>query len=193
MTESPSHEEVVQGLIREANTKLIEKINASHGQIESCIQGLIEAIVLSINKARETGLYLIELQDQTAHGKWLSLFRTKANPQGPISFNDVTASRWIRLARALPNPVTKQTLPEGVRHVTDMLRVVHALPEPQGHGDQTAHEARSPFQALVKFAGEIQGCLAMWRKAKPIDQWDDDLKSQVKSQLEPLVKFYKSL
>lgn len=189
--QAPTHEEVVQSLIRQANIELVDKINKSHSECYEWADKLKDAALGSINKARETGLYLIELQEQTPHGKWGSLFRCKGDTEAPIHFNDVTASRWIRLAKALPEPI--ESLPDGIRHLTDMLKAVHALPESQGHGEQTKHEGRSPFQSLTKFTSEIQGCLSQWRKDKPIDEWSPELKDQVKSQLEPLVKFYQSL
>ena len=193
MTDAPSHEEVVQSLIRDANTKLVEKINQSHAQAEIFASETVDSIIRSINKAREAGLYLIELQEQTPHGAWAPLFRCKQYPAAPILFNDVTASRWMRLAKALPDALTRGTLPDGVRHLTDMLRIVHALPESSGHGEQTRHEERSPFQSLTKFTGELQACLSDWRRNKPVSEWEPHLRDQVKSQLEPLVQFYQSL
>jgi hypothetical protein len=191
MTDAPTHEEVVQSVMRQASQELITKINASHEECQSWANKLVEDAIHSINAARATGLYLIELQDQTPHGQWGRLFRSDSNPTAQIRFNDVTASRWMRLANAMPEAI--KTLPEGVRHLTDMLKATGALPESQGHGEQTRHEEKSPFQSLVKFAGEMQGCLSQWRKQKPVTDWEPQLKDQVKSQLKPLVDFYQTL
>jgi hypothetical protein len=192
MSNAPSHEEVVQSLIREANHQLVDKINEAHISCQGWAAKLAESALNSINMARETGLYLSELQEQTSTGKWTELFSgRKAGPSPQIHFSHDTAQRYIKLAKALPEPI--KTLPEGIRHLTDMLRATGAIPESSGHGEQTSHAERSPFQALVKFAGEMQGCLSCWRKDKPVDEWSDELKSQVKRQLEPLVNFYQSL
>jgi hypothetical protein len=68
-----------------------------------------------------------------------------------------------------------------------------SLPKPSGYGKQTRHEERSPFQSLIKFAGEMQACLTGWRREKPVSDWSPELRDQVKSQLEPIVRFYQTL
>lgn len=192
MTEAPTHEEVVQSLIHEASDKLVEKINQAHVQCQGWAAKLAASALGSINAARETGLYLLELQNQIPRGNWTELFTgRKAGPSPQIHFSHDTARQYIKLANAMPEPI--KNLPDGVRYLTDMLRVTGVLPEIEGHGEQTSHEPRSPFQELTKFASELQGCLSLWSKAKPVEEWTPDLKSQVKRQLEPLVKFYQQL
>lgn len=170
---------------------LIGRINEAHGKCQQWAKSLSEAAIHSINAARETGIYLLELQEQTPHGKWLPLFGNRGSSVAVFAFSDDTARLYIKLANAMPDPI--KTLPEGVRHLKDMLIAVEALGAPTGHGDQTRHEPRSPFQSLVKFAGEMQACLSTWRKDKPVAEWDLHLLEQVDSQIEPVVKFQREV
>lgn len=190
--EAPTHEEVVHFQIQEAKNELVAKVNACHENCRSLTQRLADIAVESINEARKTGLLLLELQEQTPEGQWMGLFSGSKGGNAPqIAFSWDTGRLYIKLANAMPEPI--KTLPEGVRHLKDMLIACHALPASEGHGEQTRHEERSPFQALVKLAGEMQGCVSLWRKAAPTEDWSPELKMQVKSQLEPLVKFYQTL
>jgi hypothetical protein len=53
--------------------------------------------------------------------------------------------------------------------------------------------SHSPYQSLVGLAAKMQGCLSLWRKEKPVAEWPPELRSGVKSQLEPIIRFYQSL
>lgn len=190
--EAPTHEEVVQSLIRNANIELIEKINQSHLRCVDLTKRLCEVALESINAARETGLYLNELQSQLPHGKYGKLFTDSKSGDAPvIHFTSWTAWKYGRIANSYPEPITQ--LADGIRNMKELCYASGILQEPTGHGEQTRHEERSPFQSLTKFASEIQACLTGWRKQKPVEDWEPDLRLKVKSQLEPVVKFYQSL
>jgi hypothetical protein len=63
----------------------------------------------------------------------------------------------------------------------------------RGKPHRREKQSRTPYQSLIGLAAKMQGCLSRWRKEKPVTEWSPNLRSGVKSQLEPIVRFYQTL
>lgn len=167
------------------STTLADSINNTHRECMGCDGELKEILLLKINKARECGIFLMEAKDKAGHGKWEDWVKVN------ISFDVRMAQFYMKFAKANPKPVTH--LEDGIASVKDAMIASGTIAPPQGHKSQLRHSNPNPFQSFVSLTSDIQGAFRKWQEQAPIDEWSDELKSQVKGQLEPLVKIYEQL
>lgn len=169
----------------ELSTTLADSINNTHRECMACDEEFTEILLRKCNKARECGIFLIEAKEKAGHGNWEKWVEER------LSFSDVTAWRYMKYAKANPNPV--KDLAEGILSLKDAMIASGALDAPQGHASQSKRTPSNPFQSLVSLTTDMQGTFKKWEEQAPIDEWPEELRHQVKDQLEPLVKIYEKL
>lgn len=175
-----------------------EHINECHAEFIRLGHRNAKGIVEQINKAREIGEYLKAEQGRMKELRkngvsippWKQHFAEKGETDFTFQFTYKTATNYIRVSDLLEEPIT--SLPDGVRVLTDIFRMSNELPEPEGHGQQTAHAPEYLGRAVKQITGFLSA-FAKWRETEPLEKWSDEQKAEVANQLRPVVELYRKL
>lgn len=174
------------------------KINECHSEFVALGRRNAESIVAQINKAREIGLLLKAEQERLRELRkdgasippWKKCFAENGATDCPFLFSHSTAKNYMRVSDLLADPI--ETLPEGVRVLTDIFRMSDALPAPEREEGQTAHDPGF-FGRSVKQVNGFLALLGKWKESEPVDNWSPQQREDMKAQLQPVMEFYQSL
>jgi hypothetical protein len=151
----------------ELSASLIEQINTAHREVCASANSARDALIAQVNKARQAGIYLDALREQTPHGQWEQMFSSKSRTGSVFAFSVDTALLYIKISERIKQPITE--LAEGMRSLKDVMVAVGALNAPAGHGDQKPG-ALTPLSFLITETGRMR---SQWGKLGG----DDYLKS----------------
>ena len=170
-------------------SSLVEQINESHGSI--CInEDRFKQVTLdTANRAREAGLFLLELKAKLPHGTWLTMFATshgKTNETPVLHFDSMTARRYMSVAKKYSDgPITR--LPDAVR----TMRELYA--DAAGRLGTTAKAIPSITMIFEAIMSRAQSKFHKFLEESPLENWSPELRQGMKRIFEPAVAIYNRL
>jgi hypothetical protein len=170
-------------------TSLVEQINESHVAVSNMEERFKQITLDSANKAREAGLFLLELKAKVPHGTWLAMFATArgvANSKHVLNFDAQTGTNYMSVAKKYKDgPITE--LPDAVR----TMRQLYA--ETAGRLGTTAKALPSITMMIEGWASRVQSAIQKRIEESPLADWTPELRQGVKRSLEPVVAIYNRL
>lgn len=179
--------------MNELSTSLVSQINSAHEATFIAVEGMREKLISAVNSARECGIFLVKLKEETRHGEWEALFRTaqgKENTKPVLFFDSETARIYMRLSKALPNQVTE--LADGIRTLTDVLLATGALAPRHREEKQLASGLGVVGQFAAAF-GRAWQIIGKAKDALPVESWPKQRRDALKEQLRPAHELYQQL
>jgi|GEM_PF-4425266 len=166
----------------------VVRINELHTQFVAIGRRNTEQVIAQINIAREIGLLLIG-EKERLRGGWKESFAEKGANVCPFRFSYGTAKNYMRVAKLCPDKVT--SLPEGVRVLSDIFRMSGALPDPAGRNE--GQRRGDPVDMVFQTAGRFLERFERVRGTRPVSEWPEGQKEELRAKLEPLVAVYREL
>jgi hypothetical protein len=173
-------------------TSLVEQINESHVAVSNMEERFKQITLDSANKAREAGLFLLELKAKVPHGTFVGMFtganteRIQGQKQNVFCFSADTARNYMSVAKKYSNgPITE--LPDAVR----TMRQLYA--ETAGRLGTTAKALPSITMMIEGWASRVQSAIQKRIEESPLADWTPELRQGVKRSLEPVVAIYNRL
>jgi hypothetical protein len=172
-------------------TSLVEQINESHEAVSNMEERFKQITLESANKAREAGLFLLELKAKVPHGTFVGMFSgdaaSKVNQKlNVFSFSADTARNYMSVAKKYSSgPITE--LPDAVR----TMRQLYA--ETAGRLGTTAKALPSITMLIEGWASRVQSAIQKRLEESPLADWTPELRHGVKRSLEPVVAIYNRL
>lgn len=147
---------------------------------------LEESFVAHANKARNIGLLIGSWSGQEQISFEFYLDHAK-DLRESIPFE--TLKMFVTIARRLPEPATTIADVRSMWQLDFIACGLLALPERGAeHASQT-----TPYCALLNRIGGVRAEINKWINERPLAQWDEDTRQNVRAQLKPLIEFYESL
>jgi hypothetical protein len=170
-------------------TSLVEQINESHVAVSSMEERFKQITLESANKAREAGLFLLELKAKVPHGTFVRMFAGARNDEqksNVLDFSYPTAANYMSVAKKYKDgPITE--LPDAVR----TMRQLYA--ETAGRLGTTAKALPSITMLIEGWASRVQSAIQKRLEESPLADWTPELRHGVKRSLEPVVAIYNRL
>ena len=180
-----------QALATRSNNRRLT-ISALADEIRSAFEdfkaGADEVVTLALsleNRRIRLGALLLDAKDVVGHGKFTDLVEKS------LPFSVRQAQRFMKHAAAAECSELKS-----LDQLADYNRVLIAwgLREaPDGHGPQTLHGPANYFVASVKHLGTARRSLDELIEARPLDEWNEAERDQLREQLRPVVDLYQRL
>jgi hypothetical protein len=170
---------------REVETALVTEIAFTWANFQTHAAQLVEVALEAENLRIRLGVLVTKLKDQVGHGNFGRALRV-------LPFSDDTARRLMAAARAAKYKELTSL---------DELRSYNALlvqwgvrqPSDDGHGVQTLHATPNYFISSCKSLGAARRSLTDLLEARPLVEWDDSEREQLREQLRPVVEIFEKL
>lgn len=182
--------EEIQAEKRLSNNKtvaltLAQQINEGYRNYTQLTESVVSLAITIENARIRLGTILTEAKEVIGHGKFAQFVE-----QNCPDISQRSARRFMQYAKAA-----------GFKEIAtlDNLKLYHKLlvdlglkEAPEGHGPQQLHDFNA-FSTFTKVIGNARKTITEVFERKPLNQWTQDDKEQLKEQLQPIVDTYYQL
>jgi hypothetical protein len=177
---------------QEIESSLIQRINSTYEEFCELAKSQKQTQIDGANKARESGLLLLEFKKHCPHGEFTRKFKShlgKYIAENIFVMSYEHGSQLMRIANRYDEPFDEGNYPERARSLHDLLYTANELEMPNGHGPQNVKATHQ--NAFAEFSRHLMAFRTAWDKhgmRHPIQQWTRETAMQFVSELEPIIE-----